>query len=367
MADASEFVLRLGGQPYTGWEEISVTRDLTRMSGEFSLRLSRVTSDGLAPQVEPGRAAAVEIDGLPILKGWIDVKAVAYDKQSVSLTVTGRDRVADLIDCAATVSGPYEYRNLPLDRVIAAICQRYNISVHNQAGALPNVARLAIQPGETAFDFIERACRSAGILPVSDGIGGLVLVKPASARSEGALVFGGNILSGDVSVDATERHSLYVVKGQAEAVDADQADAAPMAGAVGRVTDTEVTRYRPKVLVGENQGYSGSLTDRALWERKADRARGMRASYTVQGWYAAAGALWRPNTIVKVTDPIAAIERDMLITSVNYTRGSQGTFTRLELALPEAFDIDTKQGASTGSSGSGSGSGSNTIWVDDND
>jgi prophage tail gpP-like protein len=358
-SETPTFGLRLGGDLYEGWTEISVTRDLTRMSGEFSLQLSRKTATGEIPQVTPGRAAAVEIDGNPILKGWLDVKGGGYDKSRMDLTVTGRDKLGDLIDCAATVDGPFEYNKMPLDKVVARICKPFGIEVKSDLGTVPIIKRFAIQPGESAFDFIERACRASGVLPVSDGIGGLVLTRPASERSPGALVYGQNILSADVTIDATERHSLYVVKGQAEAADGGT-DAKQMAGAEGRVTDTEVTRYRPKVLVGENQGYSGTLKDRALWERKADRARGTKATYVTQGWYATAKTLWKPNTLVKVTDPILDINRDLLITGITFSRGAQGTLTRLELALPEAFDIDTKAAKDD------SGKGTDTLWADDN-
>jgi len=363
MTDAApQFGLRLGGDLYTGWMEFTVTRDLTRMSGEFSASLSRRTSDGKVPQINPGRAVAIEIDDVPVLVGWIDVKSISYDASRINLSISGRDKLSDLIDCAATVSGPFEYNNMPLDAVVSRIAGPYKIKVWNDLPVTPTVKRLAVQPGETAFEFIERACRAFGVLPVSDGIGGLVLTRPASERSAGALVYGSNILSGDFTIDATERHSLYVVKGQAEAVDG-ETSASEMAGGEGRVSDEEVTRYRPKVLVGENQGYTGTMRERALWERKADRARGMRASYYVQGWYAAGTTLWKPNTLVPVTDPMAEVTRDMLIAATEFSYGANGTRTRLDLALPEAFDIDPNDGESAETKG---GDGTATLWVDDN-
>ncbi len=368
MINAS-FGLRLGGDLYFGWEEISIRRDLTCMSGEFNVSLMRQMSDGTIPQIQPGRSVHVEIDNAPVLIGWIDSKNVSYSADTVTLSISGRDKVGDLIDCAATVKGPFEYNNMPLDAVIRKIVEPFKITVKSELNPAPTIKRLAIQPGETAFDFIDRACRAHGVLPVSDGIGGLVLTRPASERSAGALIFGQNILTGEMTVDATQRHSLYVVKGQAESLDG-TTEAKQMAGGEGRVEDGEVTRYRPKVLVGENQGYSGTLKERALWERKADRARGTKASYVVHGWYAADSVLWRPNTLVSVTDPIAGIASDMLIVAVEFSRGAQGTNTRLDLALPEAFDIDTKANSDSddGSTNSNaSGSGATTVWADDND
>ncbi|MBM3618931.1 MAG: hypothetical protein FJX23_10380, partial [Alphaproteobacteria bacterium] len=63
---SSDFGLRLGGQLYEGWTELVITRDLTRMSGEFALRLVRSLNESM-PIITPGRAAQIEINGKPVL------------------------------------------------------------------------------------------------------------------------------------------------------------------------------------------------------------------------------------------------------------------------------------------------------------
>lgn len=121
--------------------------------------------------------------------------------------------------------------------------------------------------------------------------------------------------------------------------------AAETAQGEGRALDAQITRYRPIVITGENQGYDMTLKQRAAWEAQFARARSVGASCTIQGWYVdrATGQLWLPNTIVKMKDPIFSANRDMLITGVTFRRDGSGTFTDLTLSLPEAFDLPAEK------------------------
>lgn len=362
--DTPEFALRLNGSLWTGWEEINIVRALDRMAGEFQLRLTSDASDFTLPPMVPGSKAEVEIDGRPVLVGYVDtIKANTADELH-DLALTGRDKTGDLIDCAAAVDGGFEMNGLRLDAALRRVLKPYDIPLTVAADIGGTFARLAIQPGETAYDFIERACRARGLMPISDGIGGLVIVKPATERSMGQLIRGENILSVNIDIDVTEMHSLYVVKGQAEAVSG-TADAEATAGGEGRVTDSRVTRYRPKVVIGENQGYDQTLKERAEWEKKIAAARSKRATYQVQGWYAdvASKSLWKPNTLVHVQDIPSGLNRQMLIVGVSFTRGEQGTRTMLDLTMPEAFDIAAERVAAANEA-----AGSATdLWAEDGD
>lgn len=358
------FALRLNGVSFDGWTGISVTRSLERMSGEFTVEMGRQKKDGdiflTDTACAPGASATVEIDGNVVLDGYADNVQFAYDGYSFRVTAQGRDKTGDLIDCAATVNGPFEFRNIKLDAAIRKVLKPFGIplTVATDIGASFN--RLAIEPGESAFDFIERACRFRGVMPVSDGIGGLVLVKPSGEKSPGTLAYGFNILRGDVALDERELYSLYCVKGQAEAV-SDETTASEIASPEAKVTDSNIKRYRPKVIVGENQAYDMTLKERAAWESKMSKARSKRATYLVAGWYADAAnrILWKPNTLVSVIDPASGINREMLIIAVNYTRDNNGTKASLEVGIPDIFDIPAMKDTS--------GDGASTLWAGDHD
>ncbi len=171
----------------------------------------------------------------------------------------------------------------------------------------------------------------------------MVILKPGKNRSPGRLVYKGNILSGNVTMDGHGRYSLYVVKAQAEALSL--TGAAEASGPEGRAVDKAIQRYRPTVQIGESQGFTVSLKERAAWQMRVNRARSITAEYTVQGWHAdqSTKALWLPNTIVGVVDPDRRMKRDMLITGVTYTRdGRSGTRSVLSMTIPEAFELQAE-------------------------
>lgn len=334
------FSMNINGSLIDGWTTMEVNRSIERMSGEFRVELTR---KDLPPQIElkiaPGQKSEVMIGDQPVLQGFIDTLNTSYDSSTTRITVSGRDATADLIDCAAAVDGPFEFNNIKLEKLVEKIIAPFGIKLTVLADTGTPFKRIAIQPGETAYELIDRVCRYRALLPISDGVGGLVIIQPGGLRSTGVLKRGVNILAGNYSNDWIERFSLYVVKGQSEAEPETEAGAA--AAVEGRATDPIVKRYRPSVITGENQGYTMTLAQRAKWQAQFARARSVRCTYEVQGWYIdqASKTLWLPNSIVPVQDTVFGINRDMLIVGVSQRRGNDGTFTSLELAVPEAFDL----------------------------
>lgn len=361
---APTFVARLGGQAFTNWTSMSVSRSMERMSGEFHLELTRqaATKDSfLGNAVLPGAAAQIEVGGKVILVGWVDEVKIEGDAKSDKITVSGRDKTGDLIDCAARVDSNFDFINQTLDKVVAQIIKPFGLKLTVSAPVGPAFQRLSVQPGETAFEFIERACRFRQVLILSDGIGGVALVKPHSQTSPGKLVYGVNALTRDVDLDEKEVFSLYVVRGNIEPLANDSdlgTDALAISVPEGRATDSLMKRYRPKVIISENQGYNLTFAQRAQWEKTLARARSKKATYTVQGWYADAKAkvIWQPNSVVRVTDLPSGLDRNMLITGVSFTRDEGGTKTAIDLAIPEAFDLLPERGPTN-----------NLTWAADND
>lgn len=354
------FDIRLNGQSYYGWKALAVSRSIEEMSGSFDVGLTRKhTADDLylTGQVAPGATVQIDIHGQTFMDGYVNATDYGYDAVTNSLAIKGRDRVGDLIDCAAAVDNRFEFSGQTADRAIAQILKPYGIPLRVEADMGAPFGRMAVQPGETAFDFIRRVCRMRGILPLSDGIGGLTLLKPAATKSPGHLAYGDNILSGAVMLDDSEVHSLYVVKGQTEVFFSDDDSAAATAQPEGRARDDMVARYRPKVIIAEAQGYAMTLTERAQWEKKHARAASRRAKYTVKGWEAKDGVIWAINTVVPVTDKFAGLNQEMLIVGLRFTYNSSGTRTELELAMPEAFDLPAMRDSDQTSA----------IWVADND
>jgi prophage tail gpP-like protein len=109
----------------------------------------------------------------------------------------------------------------------------------------------------------------------------------------------------------------------------------------GRARDAAVARYRPTVKLSKTQSGGASADVQAEWMLRHARAQSERLTYTVLDWRAGEDRkLWRPNELAAVTDPYGGIEGDMIIGGVTYSYDEAGARTVLDLAGPEAFDLE---------------------------
>lgn len=346
-AVAGEVALTVDGLVHRGWRSAKVSMGLDAAAAEIAIELAERWSDApegerITRAVRPGAPFALALDDEVVVEGFLDALEIRYDPRSHTLTIRGREKTGDLVDCAATVDGPYEWARIGLEEAARRICQPFGIRVKTE-GAVPAAPfpRFSLQPGETAWEAIARAARERAVIVTGDGRGTLLLTRAGEGgRAAGALRLGGadgNIRSAEGSFDFTKRHSLVVLRGQAEG---------STAGAEGqaRATDPDVTRHRPRVVLAEAQGEGGSLQDRATHEVRLAAGRSRRVRYTVPGWRGAGGALWRPNTRVMVEDRYLGLARELLVANVTYSlTPDEGTLTELDLAPVDAYALLPEQ------------------------
>lgn len=335
---ADDITLRVDGLIYGGWKRASVTRSIEQMAGTFALDVTdRWEEDSPARPIQPGQPCSVEVGAAAIIVGFVDDAAVRYDGESRQISIQGRDRAADLVDCSA-LHDPDEWNGQTLTRLVEILAAPFSIRVRADVPVGQPFGTFKLQPGETAFSAIERLCRARGVLPVSDGRGGLLLTRAGSRRAAAPLELGrdGNVMSAEGSFSKRDRHSLYVVRGSSQG--SDQAWG-PQLAAEGTARDAAVGRYRPLVIVAETQVDTGTAEARAAWEASTRAGRGVRSTYTVQGW-SVGGRLWQPNSLTRVRDSILAIDQDMLIVGVRYELSEEaGTRTALTVVHPDAYKL----------------------------
>jgi prophage tail gpP-like protein len=331
--------LYVGETIFGGWQRVSVARSIEQIANSFELEVTeRWPGQSDSRPIRPGERCTLKLDGEVLVTGYVDDIDVSYDKQAHSLSVRGRDATGDLVDCSA-IHKTGQWKNVPLNRIASDLCAPFGIKVKTETDVGDPFPSFKIEPGETAFECIERAARLKAVLLNADGEGGLVITRAGNVRGETALVEGQNILSARGSFSWKERFSTYTVKGHdrldhdAEAMDEHVAPSAT-------VTDDSVTRYRPRIVLADDHGTRARFRDRAEWEKNVRMGRGLRGSITVQGWTDDAGKLWQPNTLVSVTSPLLYLkEAEMLIVGCMYTLDDGGSRTALSIARREAFDL----------------------------
>ncbi|HVJ53446.1 MAG TPA: hypothetical protein VM689_13345 [Aliidongia sp.] len=343
MADGlnPDVALKVGGQLNRGWVGIEVTRSIEAIAGSFRLTVTdRWPGLQAQRQVQPGDACALLVDGETVITGWLDDTAPQYDAEKHEVAFTGRDATGDLVDCSAVHPTGTWGASVPGEQIIAELTKPFGIAVKAEvdAGIAHN---FALQAGETVFEAIERICRMAGVLPVSDGMGGLLLTRGGAGGSYAPLVLGRNILKGAGTFSNKQRYSEYIVHSQMNDffIGSDN-----QVVAQGTATDPGVKRYRPLVIIAEYPNSNGDLNEvfqrRATWESTVRAGRARRAVLTVAGWRDDNGKLWHPNGTVPVTDPFLGFDNETLvIAAVKLKLDETGTTAELTVNPPAAFQL----------------------------
>lgn len=331
----SDFLLTVDSERYGGWTSLRLSRGVEQVAGGFELTVTE-RFEGLAKPrpIRKGQKCAVSIDGERIIQGWVDVVAPDYDADNHTLGVSGRDATGDLVDCAAICKAG-TYHNRTLAQIAQDLAAPFKVAVIVRTDVGAPFAEWRIEPGETVMENLERAARYRGVLLMSDGQGNLVITQPGELQAPAALELGKNILKASGHSSLQQRFAEYIVKAQQAGTDMLFGDAAAAPSA--SVLDTAIGRYRPTVIIAEDQANAGSCKMRAQWQRTVAAARGDQVVYTVLGWRAN-GKLWQPNAIVAVRDPFLDIDEERLISQVDFTLDEQGERTELTVVGRHAYD-----------------------------
>lgn len=333
----SEVTLSVDGKRYGGWKTARISRSIETIAGGFSLSVSErwANQEETWPIAEESECT-VQVGGSTVITGFIDKRELSFSALEHSVEVTGKDKAGALVECSAILD-KWEYKHVDLKSFAEKLCRPFGISVALQTGlVLPSASeKLSINPGDTAFDALEHACRLVGVLPVSDGVGGIILTRAGSKRCNTALVQGQNILSASASFEAGGRFRTYLVLGQHHG--SDETSGARAAAVKGTAIDSTVKRSDRVLLVRPEHSVTiAQANARAQFEAATRAARGDTVTITVQGWLAD-GQPWPLNALVTVKAPLLGVDGEMLITSTEFSLGDGGTTTTLTLRNPKAF------------------------------
>ncbi|WP_111951388.1 phage baseplate assembly protein, partial [Escherichia coli] len=278
--------LRTDGRLFTGWTSVSVTRSIESVAGYFELGVNVPPGTDLSG-LAPGKKFTLEIEGQIVCTGYIDSRRRQMTADSMKITVAGRDKTADLIDCAAVYSGG-QWKNRTLEQIARDLCTPYGVTVRwelsdkESSAAFPG---FTLDHSETVYEALVRASRARGVLMTSNAAGELVFSRAASTATD-ELVLGENLLTLDFEEDFRDRFSEYTVKGYARAngAEGDDIDAKSIVSRKGTATDSDVTRYRPMIIIADSKITAKDAQARALREQRRRLAKSITFEAEIDGW-----------------------------------------------------------------------------------
>lgn len=269
--------LEINGVKYGGWTKIGIRRGIGQVAGTFELSISeRWPGQPIPAHIELGASCVVTVDGVPVITGYVDDVAPSYNAASHTVSVTGRDKTCDLVDCCPPST---QLKGATLAAVARSLVAPFGIEVVDETG-VGVVPGFKTNPGDTVFETLEQLARAKGVLLTTDGRGRLVICRASQKKAATVLELGKNVFEGKGKFSMRDRFSSVTVIGQTAATETWNGTSASQQKTV--VTDAAVPRHRPLVLVAD-QEHQGA-NKRAQWEVNIRYGKGNQATYTVYGW-----------------------------------------------------------------------------------
>ena len=325
-------MLEVGGVQYTNFTTARCELRLDSLSSTFSF--GAVAPDGVTLPIKGGDPCKVYADGDLILTGFVEVISVSYDSQGHQITISGRDKTADLLDSTLGAVDDIRADGLALKKLIELIIAALGLTltVIDEANPEPfnSAEDLATpEPGDNAFSFLEGYARKRQVLLTSNGEGNIVIAKNSGITSPGRVqhVIGAednNVMSSTYSFDTTGRFNSYKLSSNLTPVALNLAGDTDLASSVnqsGGTIDSEIRVGRQLVIIAEQPSSSGVCGDRAKWEADIRRARGLIYSAKVPGFRIGwdVDDLWQINRVYQIVDDFVGKVEPMLSNSVVFS------------------------------------------------
>lgn len=339
-----EVAIRTGGATLSGWKRVRIHRSCEQAPNTFEVGFVSDSTDGVGSLVKAGDPCTVEVGGEVVLTGYVDLVDNDADKAAHDLTMAGRGKCADLVDCSAELPDRGCIINgETVQGVATKLAKPYGIKVLDppKTVQLPTFGVTLI---ETAFALIEEIARYAQFLVFENAKGELVFADVGEKVAKGSLVWGENIERARVRQSMEDRYSEYVCYISATDQFADLG-MDPNVRALDQ--DEGVKRHRRlgMVLEAPTGAPQQDFADKRIqWERARRAGRSNQATVTVPGWRDGGGALWEPNTRVRIQLPKHGLSDVIwVIGDATYIRDDEGTRTELMLMPPAAFQPQPEQ------------------------
>ena len=356
--------LEVDGILYGGFKSGSVVMRLDALSRTFAF--TSTSQDGKPLPFKGNEPCNVHVSGEQVLTGFIDVvhaEVTNVGQADHVITISGIDVTSDLLDSSISTLG-----SIGNGITLKALCERVienigsSLTVDDQQNPAPfqkaeDVANP--DPGDNAFEFLERHARKKQVLLTSGPLGKLVIAKSEGTEIDAFIQNkigdpGGanNVLRSSVSYDARGRFSRYRVAAQPN-LNALVFAGVTRSDAVADQSSTDVEDKdmidagrggRQFIVLSENMSSSTSAHDRALWEARIRKTRGRVYAATVSGYTDQAENLWETNTLVTVLDDDADINAKMLVNSVAFGLDrSSGPVTTLAFVERNAYKLTLEE------------------------
>lgn len=325
--------LVIGGLVQTRWETYRIDSDLMVPADEWDVSLSN-SLQALPGMVVPGAAVKVMIGEDVILSGTIDDINEPIKHDQLDIMINGRDNAGVLLDCSAPI---FTIRDVGIEDVISDVVIPFGIhNVQIQSDqAISIIEKISVEPGESAWDVVQRVAEANGLWPWMDPDGTLVIgganysspvVADLILRVNG---IGNNVKSLTRQRSIVGRFSDITVLAQSPSTDYSDGENALSAKAI----DPSMTNYRPKIVIDSDSVTLDLAAKRAEKMLSDGRLAGLDLVAEVRGHRITPdGLLWTPGQRIHVVSELHGIDGIYYLMGRTFSRDFHaGKMTSLRL------------------------------------
>ena len=342
--------LKVDGTSYTNFLEGGLDIRLDALCNTFSFKMARTEKETLP--FKTGMSCEVWVNDTLRLTGTIELLTVRYSSDEHTIEISGRDRTANLLDSNINIINDIE-APIALSEIIRKVISHIGSDLEVVDNAEPpnfteaqDVA--APEPGDNAFEFIEKYAKQKQVLLTSNGKGNVVITRSNQEQNNNLRIQNtkdatdNNVLNATYSNDNTGRFNLYYIASQLNPValvTSGKTSLSTIVSQGGQTEDTEINKGRQLVLVSESSYGDSDSINRSLWEANVRKARGRIYEVEVHG-YSIEDTLWDINQVVTVQDDFVGISGPMLINTVsNSVSLTTGSITSLMLVDVDSYQL----------------------------
>ena len=383
IVDQDKVSVIIAGKAHADWMSYQIDSDFLIPADQWSMTLG-LPSGKFPADVIRGAAAQVKIGTDTVMVGRIDNVQRSIARGQVTLSLSGRDSTAILVDCASPV---LTARQVTLEEVIAQVVRPLGITnIRLQAESSIRNDKVSVEPGERAWDTLMRACSGRGLWPWFAPDGTLIIGGPDYTTAPVATLVmrlsgkGNNLLQLSDTSSIERSFSQLTVLGQGHAhttkksslaiVDVDSLDAVTVEddtdtddsqdstvgtaetgfhGMKAVVSDPSISYYRPQVLVMHDADSQEQIQYRARKAMADALLAGYALNATVHGHRTSDKVLWAPGQRIHVISEPHEIDAVFFLMGREFNLSrSGGTTTTLRLKedgvwIPDAFPKKKKK------------------------
>jgi prophage tail gpP-like protein len=268
----------VGNISWQGWEGVQVTRSIEQVPASFSLIGTEKypgTSGLNKVDIMPGSPCQIALGSDTVLTGYVDGRDYELTADSHEITVSGRSKLEDLVDCSGALAQQQSVGRT-LGALANLLCSPLGISVSMPNGDTPTIPSISVLLTETGYETLERVARWNARLLYDDTNGNLVIAQVGTTKHASGFQEGVNVQAVQSTLNVSERFTSIAAIWLDTTILSQGTDTSPLPYVNNKSLAIDNSfparadgspRYRPLLILAEQgQNQNNLVPQRVQWE-----------------------------------------------------------------------------------------------------